>query len=294
LESAAARLGRPLPCSFAESTAVTTPDGLTPISELRVGDRVLARSEETGIYAFEPITLAYHYQHLVKVYLTLEDPATGETEVIETTPEHPFHVPGRGFVPAGSLKVDDAISRAAASASSVVRLMSARSGTLEALRVKTLTFENQPFLAYNLEVGEDHTFFVGTTRAWVHNACAFVNKGVLNLRNKYIAGSAEDRALQQHVADWNQVIKNRGGTMTRQTVSPQMRAQADKFAEAAKAANPGAYPKGMAPGHTPDVGWGGDVKGPINPLNKRVNSYVGGATQAVDPGTKYKAVKLFR
>jgi hypothetical protein len=40
------------------------------------------------------------------------------------------------------------------------------------LRVKALTFENQPFWAYNLEVGEDHTFFVGMERAWVHNSCS--------------------------------------------------------------------------------------------------------------------------
>ena len=91
----------------------------------------LARNEETGAYAFEPITQVFRNQDPVKANLTLEDPATGVTEVIETTPEHPFNVPGRGFVPAGSLKPGDAVSRAAAGASSVVRLMSAGSGTLE-------------------------------------------------------------------------------------------------------------------------------------------------------------------
>jgi hypothetical protein len=142
---------------------------LKPIGDLKTGDRVLARSEETGAYAFEPITQVFRHQDPVKVHLTLEDPATGATEVIETTPEHPFHVPLRGFVPAGSLKPDDAVSRADAGSSSVVRLISDQSGTLEVLRVKNLTFDNQPFLAYNLEVGEDHTFFVGAIRAWVHN-----------------------------------------------------------------------------------------------------------------------------
>jgi hypothetical protein len=155
--------------SFAEATPVTTLEGLKPIGELKTGDRVLAQDEETGTYAFEPITQVFRHQDPVKVYLTVEEPATGLTEVIETTPDHPFHVPGRGFVPAGSLKSDDTVSRAATGASSVVRLMSARSGTSEVLRVKNLTFENEPFWAYNLEVGEDHTFFVGTTHAWVHN-----------------------------------------------------------------------------------------------------------------------------
>src|SRR5262249_48345347 len=156
--------------SFAETTPVATLDGLRPISELKAGDSVLAQNEVTGAYAFEPITKVFRHQDPVKVHLTLEDLATGATEVIETTPEHPFHVPARGFVPAASLKPGDAISRAAASASSVVRLTSGRADTSEVLRVKTLAFEDQPFWAYNLEVSEHHTFFVGASRAWVHNA----------------------------------------------------------------------------------------------------------------------------
>ncbi|MBO0879585.1 MAG: hypothetical protein J2P17_04285, partial [Mycobacterium sp.] len=154
--------------SFAEDTPVTTLEGLRPIGELKIGDRVLARSEETGTYTFEPITQVFRHQDPVKVHLTLEDPATGVTEVVETTPQHPFQVPGRGFVPAESLKPNEAVSRAPAGTSSLVR--SGRSDTSDVLRVKTLTFENQPFWAYNLEVGEDHTFFVGESRAWVHNA----------------------------------------------------------------------------------------------------------------------------
>ena len=77
-ESAVARFG----CSFAEGTPVATSDGLKPIGELKTGDRVLARSEETGAYAFEPITQVFRHQDPVKVYLTLEDPTTGATEAI--------------------------------------------------------------------------------------------------------------------------------------------------------------------------------------------------------------------
>jgi len=52
----------------------------------------------------------------------------------------------------------------------------------DVLRVKTLTFENQPFSAYNLEVAEDHTFFIGAERAWVHNASTcelLIEKGLI-------------------------------------------------------------------------------------------------------------------
>jgi hypothetical protein len=109
---------------------------------------------------------------------------------------------------------------------------------------------------------------------------------------KFPSGSAEDQALQQHVADWNQQIQQQGGSMTRQTVTPAMRSAADEAAQAARDANPSAYPSGVAAGHTPDVGWGGATQGPINPLNSTVNSYVGGATQAVPVGTTYNQVIL--
>jgi hypothetical protein len=30
-----------------------------------------------------------------------------------------------------------------------------------------------PFRAFNLIIANDHTFFVGTSRTWVHNACLY-------------------------------------------------------------------------------------------------------------------------
>ncbi len=126
-------------------------------------------------------------------------------------------------------------------------------------------------------------------------SCAFVDSDrTLNLRNKFPAGSDEDLALQKHVDDWNNQIAANGGSMTRQAVTPSMRDDADAAASAARSADPSSYPAGTAAGHTPDVGWGGDPAGPINPVNKAVNSYVGGATQAIPPGTSYTGVKLFR
>jgi hypothetical protein len=57
--------------SFAESTPVTTSEGLKPIGDLKTGDRVLARSEETGAYAFEPITQVFRHQDPVKVHRSM-------------------------------------------------------------------------------------------------------------------------------------------------------------------------------------------------------------------------------
>lgn len=151
-----------------------------------------------------------------------------------------------------------------------------------------------------LEGGARSYGYVHNPLAWVDPwglaGCANVDdNGVLNLRNKFDPGSAEDQALQQHVADWNQSIADNGGSMTRQAVTPAMRAQADVAAANARAADPALYPNNsVAAGHTPDVGWGGNPEGPINPLNSTVNSYVGGATQAVPVGTTYNSVVLYR
>ena len=56
------------------------------IGDVKPGERVLARSQATGEYAFEPVIQVFRYQDPVNVYLTLEDPTTGSTEIIETTP----------------------------------------------------------------------------------------------------------------------------------------------------------------------------------------------------------------
>jgi hypothetical protein len=117
--------------------------------------------------------------------------------------------------------------------------------------------------------------------------------GTLKIKNKFKRGSAEDKALRKHIRDWNKQIKANGGAMTRQKVTPQMRDAADKAAAAERAANPSAYPNGVAAGHTPDVAWGGSTQGPIIPLNATVNGYIGGATQAIKPGTVYNRVVLY-
>jgi RHS repeat-associated protein len=160
-------------CSFSEAMPVATVDGLKSISRLKVGDRVLARSEATGAYGIKPVTQLFKHRDPVKLRLTLEDPSAQIVEAIETTPEHPFHVPGRGFVEAAALKPGDLVSRATSAEPSqplsIVSLTTDLSDTSGALRVKALTLEDQPFWAYNFEVADYHTYFIGETRAWVHN-----------------------------------------------------------------------------------------------------------------------------
>jgi Pretoxin HINT domain len=78
--------------------------------------------------------------------------AEGSEEII-TTDEHPFYVMGKGFTGAAKLVLGD-----------VVKLAGERLSVVGDLK---RNFNGQ--LAYNLSVANDPTYFVGQSRAWVHN-----------------------------------------------------------------------------------------------------------------------------
>jgi len=122
--------------------------------------------------------------------------------------------------------------------------------------------------------------------------CAEVVNQELRIKQKFPANSAEAQELEDFARSWNQEIQNAGGSMTRQSVPKALRRTASQGGTASKTANPHLYTNGEVPGHTPDVGWGGQPTGPFVPLSPAVNSYVGGATQAVPVGTVYTSVVI--
>lgn len=136
-------------CSFSPDTEVATPDGARPIADLDVGDQVIARDERTGATSVRPISAVLRH----------DDPVTGtvviDGESIETTPEHPFFSLDRGFVPAAELRLGELVATA-----------SGQPGTVSSVR-----WDGGPAEMWNLTVAVDHTFFVGDTGVWVHNAC---------------------------------------------------------------------------------------------------------------------------
>jgi hypothetical protein len=140
----------PQSCSFSGDTAVETPDGTQPISALQEGDLVLAYDGSSGSTGYYPISAVLaHLDQIVEL-------VTIAGERIQTTPEHPFYVVGKGWTPAGELRVGDRIRRADESF-----------GVVEALR-----FERNPQAMYNLTVSHAHTFYVGKGEWLVHNTCA--------------------------------------------------------------------------------------------------------------------------
>ncbi len=138
--------------SFPEGTLVLTPEGKRKIEDLREGDLVIARNEETGQTGVFPVTAVMGRQATDLVRLTLEGP-DGTASAMAVTAEHPLYVAGE-WVRAGDLKPGDGIENA--------------DETL--IRVLTVTLDATPTLVHNIEVAGAHTYFAGELEAWSHNA----------------------------------------------------------------------------------------------------------------------------
>jgi RHS repeat-associated protein len=137
---------------FVAGTPVQTATGPRPIESMQVGELVASRDERTNETAYKPIVrlIRHQDQEIVNVTLVDED---GNEDVIEATPEHPFHVNGDGWVGAGRLHVGDHVDHREA-------------GLLVVQRVERNSLRQSTF---NFEVADLHTYFVGTSGAWVHN-----------------------------------------------------------------------------------------------------------------------------
>jgi hypothetical protein len=132
--------------SFSADTLVATSDGLKPISELEIGDEVLAYDESTREIDYYSIQATWMHIDPIIVYLTIDG------EVIETTPTHPFYTE-ESWREAGDLELGTR-----------VRSATGRYGTVQGIQ-----FVLQPQPMYDLTVAEVHTFFVSEDQWLVHN-----------------------------------------------------------------------------------------------------------------------------
>lgn len=138
---------------FAAGTPLLTPDGDKAIEHFKPGDLVLSRSEQgpdSPLMARRVVRTFTRSAFLLR--LTVADRS------IETTAEHPFWVVGKGWVNAGRVTAGD-------------QLVTHDGHVVEVSSVdKTARFEP----VYNIEVEEDHTYFVGRREwgwsIWAHNA----------------------------------------------------------------------------------------------------------------------------
>ena len=83
-----------------------TPEGLSPIEEIKPGDLVLARDEKTGEIAYRQVKRTFVTADQRLYELELKD-AGGKSEKFGVTGEHPFWVKERGWVGAADLLPGD-------------------------------------------------------------------------------------------------------------------------------------------------------------------------------------------
>jgi RHS repeat-associated protein len=154
----AAKIARTL-CCFAEGTLVATEDGPVPIEEIKVGDKVWARSEETGETALKPVVdlIRRTDRQIWELTYEVHEPSgygsSTKSEVFETTNDHPWARIDGEWVATQDLRPGMQIIRQDGAPATVVSVVE--------------TDRTMP--TYNLEVADFHTYFVGESRVWVHN-----------------------------------------------------------------------------------------------------------------------------
>jgi hypothetical protein len=149
------------PICFVAGTPVHTQTGLRPIEQIREGDFVLSRNELSPSAAPEwrrvLSTVVTHPTRLYQVRFFIA--GTKDFETVTGTGEHPFFVASRqAFVPLKELSRGEVLS-----------LADGRIAVVAELDIQDAK-SDETFTTYNFEVAENHTYFVGATGVWVHNA----------------------------------------------------------------------------------------------------------------------------
>jgi hypothetical protein len=136
---------------FAAGTPVHTEDGLRPIEDVREGDLLWSRSDQTGELSLQRVL--HRFVTLDRVLLRIQlDAGEGAIEELRVTPPHPFWT-RRGWVAARDLTLEDEVTLLSGEPAPVIAMEALGGGET----------------VYNFEVEQFHTYFVGEAGAWVHN-----------------------------------------------------------------------------------------------------------------------------
>ncbi|MBD1372153.1 DNRLRE domain-containing protein [Hazenella sp. IB182357] len=134
---------------FTAGTTVLTEEGEKPIEEVKIGDKVLAKDENTGEVAYKEVEWLYQ-RDVTEIYqIHVED------EVIETTAEHPFWGKGVGWVKTQDLKSGDVFETADG----------------RTLNVDKVVKRDKKTTVYNFKVKDFHTYYVSNLKVFTHNKC---------------------------------------------------------------------------------------------------------------------------
>lgn len=136
----------PLNC-FVEGTLVLTDKGHVPVEEIKIGDLVLAKNDETGSIDYKKVVKTFN-RETKEIYSLF----IGEEE-ISVTGEHPFWVEGEGWVETSELEVGD--------------LLTTFDGLI--IPISDIIITEELTIVYNFEVEDYHTYYVSKIGIWTHN-----------------------------------------------------------------------------------------------------------------------------
>lgn len=142
---------------FTAGTKIQTDNGEIPIEQIKKGDRVLSKNEETGEIDFKEVTQLFQNQKYTTYKILVGD------SIIETTDNHPFWVEGKGWVLGKELKAG--------------YLLQQSNGNLLEIKEIQIIQHKDPIKVYNFTVSDFHTYFVSDLGIWVHNInCSYLSK----------------------------------------------------------------------------------------------------------------------
>ncbi len=152
------------PCCFAAGTLVLTDSGFKPIEDIRVGDQVASKQEQSGEVGFKPVTQLIFNPDQPVYALSLQGQG-GLIDVLTVTDNHPFRIettPAQAGKPAVTEWIESAKLQVG------MRVVTEDGKVLRVVSLQAL-HHSEP--TYNFTVADYHTYFVGQNRAWVHNEC---------------------------------------------------------------------------------------------------------------------------
>lgn len=167
---------------FKEGTLVQTENGLKPIEEIQVGDKVLAYDEETGEQAFKPVKQLFRNETSKWCTVIVKSEKGQEAFEIISTPGHKYYLPdnvekrdfGKPLEHVGYVGLSEKwVSAEELKFGDKVLLSDGTYGIIQSVKLEQL---ETPEATYNFEVEDFHTYYVGEQSVLVHNAdCAFDN-----------------------------------------------------------------------------------------------------------------------
>lgn len=133
----------------------------------------MARHDNSNVQSYEKVVQLFVSETSKLVRITVDN------EMIDTTEEHPFYLPNKGWIKAKELTCND-------------DLIDSFGNTLSITDIQIISL-NKPVKVYNFEVENAHTYFVSNLSILFHNIC----DDALGKWHKGTFGSVED-SLNYH------------------------------------------------------------------------------------------------